>query len=62
MKNIIFSVLKRVCLSICMIYTFNLIGRGLNIFVPINIITVSVTSLLGISGLLAIIGVYFVVL
>ena len=62
MKNIIIEVLKRISLSICLIYAFNIIGGGLNVFIPINFITITVTTLLGMSGLLALIGVYFVLL
>ena len=62
MKKIILEVLKKVSLSICMIYAFDIIGGGLSIFIPINFITIGVISFLGVSGLMAIIGVYYALL
>lgn len=62
MKNIIFVIIKKVVLAICLVYAFNLVADGLKILIPINIVTVSVVALLGMSGLLALIAVYFVLL
>ncbi len=62
MKKIIFTVIKRVVFAICLVYAFNLIATGLKIFIPINFITVGVVSTLGMSGLLALIAIYFVLL
>lgn len=62
MKTFIFEVLKRVVLAICLVYAFNLVASGLKIFIPINLITVSVVTGLGMSGLLALVAVYFVLL
>lgn len=59
MKKIIL-IIRRIIFAFCIIYAFNLIAVGLEIFVPINLITLSVVSLLGMSGLLALVGVYFV--
>lgn len=59
MKIILF-IIKRVILAFCLIYAFNLIVGGLNLLIPLNVITISVVSLLGMSGLLALVGVYFV--
>lgn len=54
------KIVKRVILSFCIIYGFNLIASGLNIFIPINFVTIAMVTFLGIPGLLALIGVYFV--
>ena len=62
MKNVIFEVLKRIVLAICLVYAFNLVASGLNIFITINVITIAVVSALGISGLLALIAIFFVLL
>ena len=53
MKNIIIIMLKRIVLAIVLLYAFSVIGSGLSIFIPINIITVGLISILGISGLLS---------
>ena len=62
MKNIIIIMLKRIVLAIVLLYAFSVIGSGLSIFIPINIITVGLISILGISGLLSLIAVYFALL
>ena len=54
--------IKKIILAICLIYAFNLLVTGLKIFIPINYITVGVVSFLGMSGLLALIAIYFVIL
>lgn len=59
MKKILF-VLKRIVFAFCIIYAFNLVVVGLDIFIPLNVVTLSVVSCLGMSGLLALIGIYFV--
>jgi hypothetical protein len=54
--------LKRIVLAIVLLYAFSVIGSGLSIFIPINIITVGLISIIGISGLLSLIAVYFALL
>lgn len=60
MKNIILFVIRRIIFAVCFIYAFDLVAQGLNIFIPINAITIAVVASLGIGGLLALIGIYFV--
>ena len=59
MKEIIFKTLKRVIIAICIIYLFDIVANGLDIFIPINIITITTISFLGISGLLAFIAINY---
>ncbi len=61
MKKIIFLVVKRIIFAICLVYAFNMVASGLKIFIPINFITIGVVSALGMSGLLALIAVFFVI-
>jgi len=56
----IFFVLKKVVVAISLLYSFNLIISGLNILIPINLITIFVVSFLGISGLISLVALYFV--
>lgn len=60
MKKVIFVVVKTIVLAISLVYAFDLVVEGLKIFIPINFITIGVVSLLGMSGLLALISIYFV--
>ena len=62
MKKVIFIIVKRIVFAICLVYAFNLLASGLKIFIPINVVTISVIASLGMSGLLALIAIYFVLL
>lgn len=62
MKKIIFLVVKRIVLAIGLVYAFDMVAEGLNIFIPINLVTIGVVSLLGMSGMLALLTVYFILL
>lgn len=62
MKKIVFLVVKRIVLAICLVYAFNMVTEGLNIFIPINLVTISVVSFLGMSGMLALLAIYFILL
>lgn len=59
---IIFKIVKRLVLAFCFIYGFDLIVSGMNIFIPINIITLGIVTLLGFPGLLSLIGVLFILM
>ena len=50
----VLKLLKKICCSFLMIYSFDLILSGFNVVVPINIITVLVVTLLGYPGLIMI--------
>ena len=58
--NLILKLVRNIILAFCYIYGFNFLGAGLNIFIPINIVTVGVITFLGLPGLLAFIGLFFV--
>ena len=62
MKKVIITIIKKIILAICLVYAFNLLVSGLKIFIPINIITIGVVSILGMCGLLALTLIYFVLL
>lgn len=62
MGKFIIKLLKKVVVAICFIYAFNLVASGLDIFIPINLITIGVVTLLGMCGLLSLIAIYFVLL
>lgn len=57
----IFFIVKRIIFAFCLIYAFNLVVVGLEIFIPLNLVTISVVSCLGMPGLLALIGLFFVI-
>ena len=54
MKHL-FKIVKRLCLGIFSIYSFNVLFKLINIIIPINIFTIAISSLLGIPGNFAIV-------
>lgn len=57
----IFNIIKKVVFSVFLIYGYNLIMAPLNLIIPINIITVSLVTILGIPALISLIIVLLVV-
>lgn len=53
--NKLMKVIKRICLGVFGIYSVNLLFRALSIYIPINLITISLSSFLGIFGIIALI-------
>lgn len=51
----IFELIKKITFSVLVLYGYNLISSPLNLMVPINVITVSLVSILGIPALFALI-------
>lgn len=49
------SILRKLCIGIFSIYSINILFSSINVIVPINVYTVSMSSFLGIFGLVAII-------
>lgn len=57
----IFKFIKKIILSIFVLYGYNLISQSLGMIVPINIYTVLLLSILGIPALFALIFILVVV-
>ena len=55
------NVLKKVVVAFLMLYAFNLLVSSISIYIPINLITVGVISILGIPGLLSLVALFFVI-
>lgn len=51
----ILKIIKKIILSVFILYGYNLISQPLNLIVPINIYTVLLLSVFGIPALLALI-------
>lgn len=54
MKKIL-DLVKKVVLSFVILYGFNTIGINFNLIIPINIITISLITLLGFPALLSLV-------
>ena len=57
MLKVIIKILKRIIISSFLLYGYNLIVQPLGLSIPINIITVSALTILGIPALLALISI-----
>lgn len=58
MKKII-TVIKKVVLSICILYTINLFIESTGVLLPINYVSVSIVSLLGIPSIIGLLVIYY---
>ncbi len=57
----IYAVIKKIVFAFLMLYGLNYFISSLQIYIPINLITVGVVSLLGVPGLSSLIILYFIV-
>ncbi len=55
------KLLKKLCLAFIFLYGLNFILGSLNIFIPINLITLTLVTLLGIPGLLGLILIFLII-
>ena len=61
MKKKILKMISKLCFAFVMLYGLNLILSGVNIFIPINIITIVLVTLLGSPGILGLVAVYLLI-
>lgn len=57
----LFKAIKRIIMSVFLLYGYNLIAAPLGFIIPINLITVLLISILGIPALLSLVVVLIVV-
>lgn len=61
MKKKLYLALKKIVFAFLMLYGLNYFLTSLQIYVPINVFTVGIVSLLGIPGLSSLIILFFIV-
>lgn len=61
MFEIIKKIVKKIIFAFVVLYGLNVIVSSINIFIPINLFTITVVSLLGIPGLLSLISIFFII-
>lgn len=61
MKNKLGILLKKVVFAFGIIYGINIILKNVGIYIPINLITLAITSFLGVPGLLSIFAIFFII-
>ena len=58
--DFIFKIVRKISLSFGILYGYNILLNSFNIPIPINIITVGITTILGIPGFLGLIIFYMI--
>jgi len=53
--------LKKIVFAFGIIYGIDVILKGVGIYIPINIITVAITSFLGVPGLISIFCIFYII-
>jgi len=61
MAKKIIKIIRKVCLAFVMLYGLNIILSSINVFIPINIISLCLVSLLGAPGILGLVVTYFII-
>lgn len=59
MKSKLGTVLKKVIFAFGIIYGINVMLKNVGVYLPINVITISVTSLIGVPGLLSLFAIFY---
>jgi len=55
------KIVKKIVIAFLILYAFNMLVSSMNIYIPINVITVGVTTILGFPGLICLIILFFLV-
>jgi len=61
MAKKIIKIIRKLCLAFVMLYGLNLILSAVDIFIPINIVTLVLVTLLGTPGILGLVVTYFLI-
>ena len=61
MAKKIIKIIRKICVSFIMLYGLNLMLSVVDIFIPINAITISLATILGIPGILGLVVTYFLI-
>ena len=59
--KILFKIIKKICLGIFSIYSVNVLFSLVNIVIPINFYTISMSSFLGVFGIMGVIAMKFII-
>ncbi len=61
MGKMIIKLVKKLCLAFVMLYGINLILTGVNIFIPINLITLALVTFLGTPSIIGLVVIFFLI-
>lgn len=61
MAKKIIKLLRKICVAFVMLYGLNILLTSVNVFIPINIITLILVTFLGAPGILGLVATYFLI-
>lgn len=61
MKNKLGTVLKRVVFAFGILYGINILLKNVGVYMPINVITLTITSFLGVPGLISLFTIFYII-
>ncbi len=61
MKIKLGTILRKIVFAFGIIYGINTMLQSVNVYLPINLITISTTALLGVPGLLSLFAVFYII-
>ena len=61
MKIKLGALIKKILFAFGLIYGINIVLKNTGVYIPINIITLCITSFLGVPGLLSIFAIFFII-
>ncbi len=59
--KVLLKVIKKLCIGIFTIYSFNVLFSSLNITIPMNVFTISMSSFLGLFGIISLVIINFLI-
>ena len=61
MKSKLGTILKKIVFAFGIIYGINIMLKSVGVYIPINVITLGVTSCLGVPGLLSLFAIFYII-
>ena len=61
MKNKLGLLLRHLIFAFGVIYGVNVMLKNVNVYIPINVVTLGITTVLGIPGLLSLFAILFII-
>ena len=61
MKNKLGVILKKIIFAFGIIYGVNMLLNNIGIHIPINVVSIAITSTLGVPGLLSLFAIFYII-
>ena len=61
MKSKLGIILKKIIFAFGIIYGINVMLKNVGVYLPINVITIAITSVMGVPGLLSLFAIFYLI-